>query len=174
MHEISAHEVNAGLLSKLFDLRKSGFIGEYGSGTGHVSDELTEIGTVSQFRWVLGQNEKTPNVTNICHGVIRQWLALWNTGLNHYGTQLSKLSLNLGYDLQNPANSAPFLLMTAAASDPEGVILVSTSAPVRLKEMMSNFDWELVLNRPDEIIATAKTVLDGALKSGAGDLTRNA
>jgi predicted aldo/keto reductase-like oxidoreductase len=140
VHEPQA-EIDSEVVDLLEHLRAAGRIGAWGSGTGGELDRLPNMGRVRQFAWrPVSTNTHTRDRINIRHGLLRLWLPRLRSALATDPTLMSH-SDALGFDLADPDALASLMLTLALASDPQGVVLIASNDPDRIRRSIAGISW---------------------------------
>lgn len=142
----------------LHDLVTRGLIGAYGAGTGQGLESLPALGAVRQYRWSPGLSASSGE-THIRHGLLRYWLTPLQTAIENHPLSTAELSDALDFDLADRGRLPALLLSMALHEDRNGIVLVSSREPRRIREMIGGIAWSAVRGEQPKFTAISSELL---------------
>lgn len=151
MHEMRVDQVTDRLIDMLLERKADGVVGALGTGTSRedamaIAATTPALSDVRQFGWDVTKpplNAPAGSLT-ITHGAI--WPALRQLGelLAADRPLCKEWTAALGVDLSDRVAQADLVLGAALAENPQGIVLVSSQQPVRIRrfvEVASDARW---------------------------------
>lgn len=141
LHEITPAEVTDELRTYLEDLVTKGMVLTYGIGSYRHEAEATvhacpELASVMQTSWTVGDAplDLAPHTPfTITHGAVRP-MAKLQEWLSTRSGRLQSISDEIHVDIHDPVELAKLMMAAAIASNEDGIVLVSSTKPSRIKE----------------------------------------
>lgn len=143
LHEAEVVDINDDLRTALDDLVRKGWIGAWGLGSARSKID-SMVGTtqvqvsVLQFEWSVISDRLPvyPGSFTVTHGVLKDsimWLKMRLASPRSRRLWSDKLNC----DLADPAAMAKLLLGSAAATNPEGIVLFTSKVPAHIRNVAS-------------------------------------
>jgi D-threo-aldose 1-dehydrogenase len=140
LHEITQTEMNDALVEFMISLRYNGTVGAFGTGTSRqetslIEEKYPQIAAVQQYSWSI-LDPAIPLVHDrltIIHGSIQLGLETVGNFLATRAHLVKRWSGLLGVDLTDRGCLADILLASAIAENPNGIVLVSSQQPDRVR-----------------------------------------